>query len=132
MLDTRSNSCFLFCCINNTGKNLSLTKGNPTVQLVSSSIKQLTRMRKLENYAYLKLKSQNDKFWGGLFFSWTCKSITGFPRRQSYGYILLLYFHIFPALVLDIHILVTVWIPMARCITSDVKLITQCMASHTG
>lgn len=49
------NSIVAFHFINKTEKNLSLTKGNPTVQLVSSYIKQLMRMRKLENYVNLKI-----------------------------------------------------------------------------
>lgn len=64
--------------------------------------------------------------------SWMSQSIMGFHRRFSHGHILLLYFPIFPALILDIHIRVIVWIPMAKCITSNFKQIIQGTASHTG
>lgn len=95
----------------------SLTKGNPTIQLVSSYMQQMMRMRNSEK---LLICNSNHRMTSFVFcsFSWMSQDIIGFPRRLPHGCILLLYLPVFPALIPDIHIIVIAWIPMTKRITS--------------
>lgn len=92
-------------------------------------------MQKLmRNSEKLLICKSNHKMMNFVFciFSWMTQSIMGFHRRLSHGYILLLYFPIFPALIFDIHIRVILWIPLAKCISSNIKQTIQGIASHPG